>query len=90
MFQSSLIKLGFDIGNSQTPITPVMMSDDALAIRFSNELRKEGVFAQGIIYPTVPKGKGRIRTIVTAMHSKEELEYCLEIFEKVGRKLYLI
>ncbi len=90
MFQSGLVQLGFDIGHTQTPITPVMVRDDALAIRFSNQLQKEGVFAQGIIYPTVPKGKARIRTIVTALHKEEELEYCLEVFEKVGRQLSLI
>lgn len=90
MFQEGLVKLGFDIGNSQTPITPIMIGDDALAIRFSDELRKEGVFAQGIVYPTVPRGKARIRTIVTAKHQASELNDCLNAFERVGRKLHVI
>ncbi len=67
-----------------------MVGDDALTHKFSDELFEEGVFAQGIVFPTVPRGKGRIRTIVTAEHSKEELQEALQAFEKVGKKLNVL
>ncbi|KGX93097.1 2-amino-3-ketobutyrate CoA ligase [Pontibacillus halophilus JSM 076056 = DSM 19796] len=89
-FKDGLQKLGFDTGISETPITPVLVGDDALTHRFSDELFNEGVFAQGIVYPTVPKGSGRIRTIVTAEHSKEELATALSAFERAGRNLGLL
>ncbi|MCP3031270.1 glycine C-acetyltransferase [Halobacillus sp. A1] len=89
-FKKELESLGFDIGISETPITPVMIGDDALTHKFSDELFEEGVFAQGIVFPTVQKGKGRIRTIVTAEHSKEELQEALKAFEKVGKNLGII
>ncbi|MFC7320521.1 glycine C-acetyltransferase [Halobacillus campisalis] len=90
LFKKELESLGFDIGISETPITPVMIGDDALTHKFSDELFEEGVFAQGIVFPTVQKGKGRIRTIVTAEHSKEELQEALKAFEKVGKNLGII
>ncbi|WP_181348615.1 glycine C-acetyltransferase [Thalassobacillus sp. CUG 92003] len=89
-FKQGLADMGFDTGISETPITPVMIGDDAMTHQFSDELFHEGVFAQGIVFPTVPKGKGRIRTIVTAEHSKEELQEALNAFEKVGKKLSVI
>ncbi|UOQ42986.1 glycine C-acetyltransferase [Halobacillus salinarum] len=89
-FKDGLTKLGFDTGISQTPVTPVLIGDDALTHKFSDELFEQGVFAQGIVFPTVPKGKARIRTIVTAEHSKEELQEALDAFEKAGRKLAII
>ncbi|MBA4494429.1 glycine C-acetyltransferase [Paenactinomyces guangxiensis] len=89
-FKEGLNNLGFDTGSSETPITPVIVGDDALTMRLSDELFAEGVYAQGIVYPTVAKGKARVRTIVTAVHSKEELEYCLTKFEKAGKKLGII
>lgn len=89
-FKEGLQKLGFDTGISETPVTPVMVGDDALTHRFSDALFEEGVFAQGIVFPTVPRGKGRIRTIVTAEHSKEELTSALDAFEKVGKKLGIL
>ncbi|MFC7061133.1 glycine C-acetyltransferase [Halobacillus seohaensis] len=89
-FKNGLESLGFDIGISETPITPVMIGDDALTHKFSDELFEEGVFAQGIVFPTVQKGKGRIRTIVTAEHSQEELQKALDAFETVGKKLAII
>ncbi|MBN8234525.1 glycine C-acetyltransferase [Halobacillus kuroshimensis] len=89
-FKDGLTKLGFDTGISETPVTPVMIGDDALTHTFSDELFEEGVFAQGIVFPTVQRGKGRIRTIVTAEHSTEELQQALDAFEKVGRKLNII
>jgi glycine C-acetyltransferase len=89
-FKEGLKKLGFDIGVSETPITPVIVGDDALAMKLSDELLKEGVYAQGIVYPTVPQGKARVRTIVTAVHSKEDLQFALDAFEKVGKRLGII
>ncbi|MCA1023139.1 glycine C-acetyltransferase [Halobacillus litoralis] len=89
-FKDGLSKLGFDTGISETPVTPVMIGDDALTHKFSDELFEEGVFAQGIVFPTVQRGKGRIRTIVTAEHTREELQQALDAFEKVGRKLDII
>ncbi|KGX83593.1 glycine C-acetyltransferase [Pontibacillus marinus] len=89
-FKDGLTKLGFDTGISKTPITPVMIGDDALTHKFSDELFKEGVFAQGIVFPTVPKGKARIRTIVTAEHSKEELQEALDAFERAGKTLGIL
>jgi glycine C-acetyltransferase len=89
-FKAGLARLGFDIGSSETPITPVIAGSGALAMKLSDRLFEEGVFAQGIGYPTVPDDRSRVRTIVTAEHSREELEACLAAFEKVGRELALI
>lgn len=89
-FKEGLQSLGFDTGISETPVTPVMIGDDALTHKFSDQLFEEGVFAQGIVFPTVQRGKGRIRTIVTAEHSKDELQEALQAFEKVGKKLKII
>ncbi len=89
-FKDGLKSLGFDTGISETPVTPVMIGDDALTHKFSDELFEEGVFAQGIVFPTVQRGKGRIRTIVTAEHTQEELQEALDAFEKVGKKLNII
>ncbi|MEX1156469.1 MAG: glycine C-acetyltransferase [Chloroflexota bacterium] len=89
-FKAGLAALGFDIGASETPITPVIAGNGALAMRLSDRLFEEGVFAQGIGFPTVPDDRSRVRTIVTAEHSREELATCLAAFEKVGRELALI
>jgi glycine C-acetyltransferase len=89
-FKEGLKKLGFNTGVSETPITPVMVGDAALAHQFSRELFAAGVFAQSIGFPTVPEGKARIRTIVTATHTQEELTRALEILESVGKKLKII
>jgi len=89
-FKAGLARLGFDIGQSETPITPVIAGSGALAMKLSDRLFEEGVFAQGIGFPTVPDDRSRVRTIVTAEHSREELEACLAAFEKVGRELALI
>jgi glycine C-acetyltransferase len=89
-FKGELKRLGFDTGVSETPITPVMMGDSARAQRFSQRLFDEGVFAQAVVYPTVPLDRARIRTIVTAEHSTEQLDRCLSAFAKVGRELGLI
>jgi glycine C-acetyltransferase len=89
-FKEGLKKLGFNTGVSETPITPVIVGDAALAHQFSRELFAAGVFAQSLGFPTVPEGKARIRTIVTATHTREELTRALGIMEEVGRKLKII
>jgi glycine C-acetyltransferase len=89
-FKRGLLQLGFNTGNSETPITPVIVGEGALTMRFSNRLFEEGVFAQGIVFPTVPADKCRVRTIVTAIHTNEELLKALEIFERVGKELQII
>ena len=89
-FKEGLKKLGFNTGVSETPITPVIVGDATLAHQFSRELFAAGVFAQGIGFPTVPEGKARIRTIVTATHTQEDLNRALEILESVGKKLKII
>jgi glycine C-acetyltransferase len=89
-FKAGLKRLGFDTGASETPITPVIVGDAALAHQFSRHLFAAGVFAQSLGFPTVPQGKARIRTIVTATHTEEELTRALEILESVGKKLRII
>ncbi|HEX5015493.1 MAG TPA: glycine C-acetyltransferase [Candidatus Limnocylindrales bacterium] len=89
-FKSELTRLGFDTGVSETPITPVMMGDPDTAGRFSQRLFEQGVFAQPVVYPTVALDKSRIRTIVTAAHTDEQLDRALEAFGTAGRELGLI
>lgn len=89
-FKDGLAKLGFNVGHSETPITPVIAGSGALAMKLSDRLFAEGVFAQGIGFPTVPENLSRVRTIVTAEHTRQELEACLAAFETVGRELALI
>jgi glycine C-acetyltransferase len=86
-FKEGLARLGFDTGISESPITPVIVGDGAVAMRLSDRLFEEGVFAQGIAFPTVPRGKARVRTIVTATHTREELQFALDVFTKVGTEL---
>lgn len=86
-FQEEMRKLGFDTGHTQTPITPVMLGDVQLAREFSRRLFEEGVFAQAIGYPTVPQGKARIRVMLSATHSRQDLDQALEIFHTVGKQL---
>ena len=89
-FKRGLEQLGFNTGKSETPITPVIVGEGALAMQFSDRLFQEGVFAQGIVFPTVPADKCRVRTIVTALHTNEELSKALAVFEKVGKELNII
>jgi glycine C-acetyltransferase len=89
-FKEGLVRLGFDTGMSESPITPVMAGEGARAMKLSDRLFEEGVFAQGIAFPTVARDKARVRTIVTATHSREDLQYALDAFAKVGRELGLI
>jgi glycine C-acetyltransferase len=89
-FKAGLAELGFNTGISESPITPVIAGDGALAMRLSDRLFQEGVFASGIAFPTVARDKARVRTIVTAAHTREELQYALDAFKKVGHELGLI
>jgi len=89
-FKEGLSRLGFDTGISESPITPVIAGDSAKANTLSDRLFDEGVFAQAIGFPTVPRDKARVRTIVTATHTREDLQYALDAFEKVGRQIGLI
>ncbi|MFA9558007.1 glycine C-acetyltransferase [Evansella sp. AB-rgal1] len=88
--KDGLKKLGFETGISETPITPVVVGDGAKSHQLSDKLLSYGVFAQGIAFPTVPKGAARVRTIVTADHTKELLQEALDAFEKAGKELGLI
>jgi glycine C-acetyltransferase len=89
-FKAEMKHLGFDTGVSTTPITPIMLGEAPLAQQFSSELFNEGVFAMSIGYPTVAKGKARIRVMISAAHSKDDLDKGLETFAKVGKKLQVI
>jgi glycine C-acetyltransferase len=89
-FKAEMKRMGFDTGNSSTPITPVMLGEAPLAQQFSRELFENGVFGMAIGFPTVPRGKARIRVMISASHSKEDLDQGLEAFGKVGRKLGVI
>ena len=89
-FKQGLTSAGFNTGISETPITPVIVGEAKVAHELSRELFAEGVLATGIGFPTVPKGKARVRTIVTATHTKAELDQALEAFRKVGKKMGIL
>ena len=89
-FKAALQGLGFDTGVSETPITPVIVGDAAVAQRLAERLFEEGIFATSVVYPTVPLDRARIRTIVTSEHTRADLDACVAGFEKVGRELRLI
>jgi glycine C-acetyltransferase len=89
-FKEELAKLGFDTGRSETPITPIFVGEAAAAHAFSKALFEEGLFATGIGFPTVPQGRARIRTIVTATHTREQLDRALEILARVARRMSLL
>ncbi|MGD8552181.1 MAG: glycine C-acetyltransferase [Anaerolineales bacterium] len=89
-FKREMSALGFDTGTSSTPITPIMLGDANLAQQFSRRLFEEGIFAMAIGYPTVPKGKARIRVMISAAHSDEDLQAGLAAFEKVGKELDVV
>jgi len=89
-FKAEMKKLGFDTGGSETPITPVMLGEAPLAQQFSRELFENGVFAMSIGFPTVAKGKARIRVMISAAHDRDNLGQGLDVFAKVGRKLGVI
>src|SRR5690606_30794426 len=89
-FKAGLGEMGFDTGTSESPITPVIVGEGARAMEFSDRLFAAGVFAQGIAFPTVARDKARVRTIVSAAHTREELQFALDVFGKVGREMGLI
>ena len=89
-FKGGLEALGFDTGGSDSPITPVIVGEAELAMRLSDRLFEAGVFAQGIGFPTVARGRARVRTIVTASHTTEELQFALDAFRTVGQELGII
>jgi len=89
-FQAGMREKGFDTGNSTTPITPVMLGEAPLAQAMSKELFENGIFATPIGYPTVPKGKARIRVMISAAHSKEDLDEGMRKFADAGKKLGVI
>ncbi len=89
-FKAGLVSMGFDTGLSESPITPVIAGEGSKAMKLSDRLFEEGVFAQGIAFPTVARDKARVRTIVTATHTKDELQFALDAFKRVGGELGLI
>jgi glycine C-acetyltransferase len=94
-WKKQLGQLGFDIGGrttpaSETPITPIIIGDGKLTMDFSRQLFQEGVLATGITYPTVPEGKARVRTIMTATHTRAQLEQALEVLRKVGKRMGIL
>lgn len=89
-FQNKMKESGFDIGKTQTPITPIMLGDVKLAREFSSKLFENGIFAQAIGYPTVPMGKARIRVMIHAIHTKDDLDYAYNAFCKIGKELKVI
>lgn len=88
--KSGLAKLGFNIGNSETPITPCIIGDEVQTQQFSKRLNEEGVYAKAIVFPTVPTGTGRVRNMPTAAHTKGMLDQAIAIYEKVGKELGII
>lgn len=86
-FQKGLKEAGFDIGKTQTPITPVMLGDEGTAVKFSKRLFEKGIFAQSIVFPTVAKGKARIRCMLSASHEKEDLDFALKTFTEVAKEM---
>ena len=89
-FKEKLGKLGFNTGHSETPITPVIIGEEAKAMEFSRKLLENGVFVSAIVFPTVPRGTGRVRCMVTAGHTKEQLDEACRIFEKVGKEMNIL
>ena len=89
-FQDSMKGLGFDVGKTETPITPVMIGEAGEARKFSDRLFEEGIFAQALGFPTVPRGKARIRVMISATHEKDDLEFAIDKFKKIGKELEII
>ncbi|PWW38901.1 MULTISPECIES: glycine C-acetyltransferase [Paenibacillus] len=88
--KNGLSRLGYDVGQSETPITPCIIGDEVTTQQFSKRLYEEGVYAKAIVFPTVPKGTGRIRNMPTAAHTKEMLDQVISVYEKVGKEMKLI
>jgi glycine C-acetyltransferase len=89
-FKKAMKDLGFDIGNSQTPITPVIVGESGVAKKLSARLFEEDVFALPIVYPMVARDKARIRTIMNAALTREDLDFAINAFEKIGKELHII
>jgi glycine C-acetyltransferase len=89
-FKKRMSSLGFDTGKSQTPITPVILGEAKVAWDFSRRLFEENIFAQAIGYPTVPRGKARIRVMISAVHTTDDLDFALSRFERTGRELKIV
>ena len=89
-FRSGLQQLGLSTGVSVTPITPIMFGDESIAVQFSQGIRAAGVYAQAFTYPVVPQGKARIRCIVSASHSQDDLDAALEALAAIGQRLRVI
>ena len=89
-FKAELKKKGFDIGHSETPITPIMIGDEAKTMEFSKLLLANGVFVSGIVFPTVAKGKGRLRCMVSALHTKEQLDEAVSILYRAAKKMDIL
>jgi glycine C-acetyltransferase len=89
-FKSKLKNLGFDIGKSETPITPIMVGDEAKTIAFSKELLKRGVYVSGIVFPTVQRGMGRIRCMVSALHQKSDLDRAVDILYQTAKDMQIL
>ena len=89
-FKTGLAEIGFDTGNSETPITPVIIGEARLSSEFSRRLLEEGLFAQSIGFPLVPRGKARIRVMISAAHEERDLKEALSIFERVGHELDIL
>ena len=94
-WKKELGNLGFNIGGvntppSETPITPIILGDGKLTMDFSRELFREGVLGTGIAFPTVPEGKARVRTIMTATHTRDELQQALEVLKRVGKRMGIL
>ena len=89
-FKKTMKDLGFDVGNSQTPITPVIVGESGVAKKLSQRLFEEGVFALPIVYPMVARDKARIRTMMNAALTKEDLDFAISTFEKIGKELHII
>lgn len=89
-FKEKMKDMGYNIGNSQTPITPVIIGSEDKTMKFSRRLLEEGIFVSGIVFPTVPQGTGRLRCMVTANHTRNQLDRALEVFEKVGKEMNVI
>ncbi|MEW4369787.1 glycine C-acetyltransferase [Paenibacillus kandeliae] len=88
--KEGLSRLGYDVGKSETPITPCIIGDEVTTQQFSKRLYEEGIYAKAIVFPTVPKGTGRIRNMPTAAHTKDMLEQVISVYEKVGKEMKLI
>jgi len=86
-FKRQMGELGFDLGGSETPITPVMFGEEKVAWDVSKRLFEEGIFATAIAFPTVPRGKARLRVMLSAAHSKEDLDFAIEKFAEVGKEV---